>query len=181
MLPINVRRCYGIDTPTYAEVKGTIKFDDTIQWNPHNIGTHLKGIETSYLWNPSTFGWVISLFEIFSNYLQSLKSKRRIRFFTPGSIFSSINFNFFHQTTPFFPYKVSASLTSFWDVGILSQQWYHRYNCTDAIQCLRVDIHYSILAKIQHIRETALKAFTHWMTKVKSSRYYSPFDKTCSS
>jgi hypothetical protein len=59
-----------------------------------NIGTHLKGIETSfqvvplflliwkvlrqafrwyhYFWNPSTFGWVISLFEIFSKYLQCL-------------------------------------------------------------------------------------------------------------
>jgi hypothetical protein len=44
---------------------------------PHNIGTRLKGIETSlqvvpYLLNPSTFGRVISLFEGFSKYLQAL-------------------------------------------------------------------------------------------------------------
>jgi hypothetical protein len=45
---------------------------------PHNIGTHLKGIATSFQVVPlflkaSTFGRVIimSLFEIFSKYLQA--------------------------------------------------------------------------------------------------------------
>jgi hypothetical protein len=46
-------------------------------FKPHNIDTHLKGIETSFqvvalFWNPSSFGWVISVFEMFSKYLQSL-------------------------------------------------------------------------------------------------------------
>jgi hypothetical protein len=39
----------------------------------HNIGTHLKGIETSFIFEILPLLGVISLFEIFSKYFQSLK------------------------------------------------------------------------------------------------------------
>jgi hypothetical protein len=50
-----------------------------LYWNPITMVLIWKVLRQAfrwyhYIWNPSIFGWVISLFEIFTKYRQSLKS-----------------------------------------------------------------------------------------------------------
>jgi hypothetical protein len=62
-----------------THLKG-IETSFTTLLKPHNIGTHLKGIETSFtiIFEILPLLGVLSLFEIFSKYIQSFKGSKHL-------------------------------------------------------------------------------------------------------